>query len=578
MQEPLRRVACNSCRGEGSRFVRPSKKVLAEYRLAVAAAAGGTLPARPPWRSMPCRECSAVGLVPGELTPPADSARSIAIVGGGIGGAAATLALRQRGLNAILYEKDGSFSERAQGYGLTMQQGANALRDLGLPNRGIFSVAHHSFLPCGTLIGSYGRAVHEKTRDTLGNGKGEAQRRNAHIPRQALRQALLDALPPEAVRWDKRLENIAVSSSGVEKGEHGGNGESGGGVTLTFSDGAVARADLAIGADGIWSSVRRQLLPGVADATPLRYLGVVVILGRAPCTHPLAHQQVFQTLDGKGTRIYAMPFAEGAAAEGAAADGALASGGTSDQADGVPLGGVTMWQLSFVASEEEAHAFPRDGPALLAEARRRVAGWHAPIEQLVGTTAPADVTGYPAYDREVPLALRAALSADPEDDALDDDAEQRVAATVADPADGLHNRPAPRAPDGAGLLPASCPVTLIGDAAHPMSPFKGQGANQALIDAVQLARAVTRSTLGGGKLSIAVALDSFERTMLRRVTPKVAASREAASALHEPSATAVCNGVRARAAMRKQDVDEEEDHEPTRTPHDELNNSEKRQK
>ena len=62
-----------------------------------------------------------------------------------------------------------------------MQQGAHALRRLGLENSGVFSVAHRSFLPDGTAIGGYGRALHASTRDALGNGRGDAQRRNAHI-------------------------------------------------------------------------------------------------------------------------------------------------------------------------------------------------------------------------------------------------------------------------------------------------------------------------------------------------------------------------------------------------------------
>ena len=41
-------------------------------------------------------------------------------------------------------------------------------------------------------------------------------------------------------------------------------------------------------------------------------------------------------------------------------------------------------------------------------------------------------------------------------------------------------------------------VTLIGDAAHPMTPFRAQGANQALSDAVLLADALVEGIAAHG--------------------------------------------------------------------------------
>ena len=106
----------------------------------------------------------------------------------------------------------------------------------------------------------------------------------------------------------------------------------------------------------------------------------------------------------------------------------------------------------------------------------------------------------------------------------------------------------------------------MGDAAHPMSPFKGQGANQALLDAVQLARALARTERfepsgterragcarrfeGGAEGDdVAAALASFEATMCARSEEKVRRSRDAAAFLHSPAAMAEGNCVRAHAA------------------------------
>jgi 2-polyprenyl-6-methoxyphenol hydroxylase-like FAD-dependent oxidoreductase len=69
-------------------------------------------------------------------------------------------------------------------------------------------------------------------------------------------------------------------------------------------------------------------------------------------------------------------------------------------------------------------------------------------------------------------------------------------------------------------------VTLLGDAAHPMTPNLGQGAGQAVEDALVLCEALARSS------SIDDALRAYERKRIPRTTRVVADSRELGRLAH----------------------------------------------
>jgi salicylate hydroxylase len=104
------------------------------------------------------------------------------------------------------------------------------------------------------------------------------------------------------------------------------------------------------------------------------------------------------------------------------------------------------------------------------------------------------------------------------------------------------------------LLEKAGAFTLIGDAAHPMSPFKGQGANQAVLDALALARNIS---IGCTPLSNwremglrEVVLNEFEEEMLARSASKVKDSAEAVELLHSKGVLREGDGPKGRCLRR----------------------------
>lgn len=450
---------CQECQGRGKKSRRLSKKVRLRYQIAFdqfEKTKEGTAPVRPKAHLDPCQNCSGSGLQASDSHPIADKENypHVAIIGAGIGGVALAVACLHRGIPFTLYERDSHFDARSQGYGLTLQQASKAIEELGVFSleEGVISTRHLVHTTEGKVIGEWG------TRKWMpSDTKTAPKRTNVHIARQSLRSALLEQLGGHhAVQWNHQLLEFKDSEDE--------------GVTLNFQvNGELksTKADLVVGADGIRSAVRKLLIG--EEATPLRYLGCIVILGICPLSaleglnsSLLDSATVFQTANGN-ERIYMMPF-------------------TAD---------AIMWQLSFPMPEEEAKALSAQGPQALKEEACRRLQWHEPIPQILAATLEAQISGYPVYDREV---LKSEL---------------------------LENNGA---------------VTLIGDAAHPMSPFKGQGANQALLDALTLARGITRGCKSvshwkkaGLRESV---LTEFETEMLARSAVKVKDSAAAAEFLH----------------------------------------------
>jgi 2-polyprenyl-6-methoxyphenol hydroxylase-like FAD-dependent oxidoreductase len=471
-------TVCPKCQGRGRRHKQLRKKVRLHFQRELDEfeknKSEGTAPVRPKGHLDTCLNCKGSGLVCSaiQVLPDEQNYPQIAIIGGGIGGVALAVACLHRGIPFTLYERDSGFDERSQGYGLTLQQASKAIEGLGVfrLDQGVISTRHVVHTTEGRVVGEWGyRTV------KLSDLKISPKRTNVHIARQSLRLALLEQLGGhDAVQWGHQLVDFKDCGSD--------------GVNLRFQvegDGQTeiksAKADLVVGADGIRSTVRRLLIG--EEASPLCYLGCIVILGICPLEAIqgvdralLDSATVFQTANGN-ERIYIMPYSSNS----------------------------VMWQLSFPMSEKAAKALSAQGAQALKEEACRRCQWHDPIPQILAATLDIQVSGYPVYDR-----------------------------ALLDPA----------------LLQKGAQVTLIGDAAHPMSPFKGQGANQALLDALALARGISKGCGSFSQWREAGLRDSvlteFEAEMLARSARKVKDSAEAAQFLHSDVALHEGNEPRGR--------------------------------
>lgn len=339
------------------------------------------------------------------------------IVGGGIGGLAATVALQRVGIEAVVFEKALEIHE----VGAALSLWSNAImaaRRLGVEAEVVAAGSvidkTRSVLPSGEPIDEFDFAALSRRADAA----------TVCIHRGDLQRIFLEAV----LACDRRAVRTGRECIGCEEAD--------GTVSAVFADGSRERGDVLIGADGIDSVVRRSLF---GDQAP-RYAGYYAWRG-------IAHGVGGLLPDGQALFVI----------------------GRGAQAGAFHCGDGRIYWFLTRNGPSRSHAGPGGNRA---EVVALVADWLVPMRQFA--------------------------------EATDENAILR---------NDIIDRP-PRRVWGTGRM------TLLGDAIHATTPNLGQGACQALEDAVILAH-----SLRGG-VSAEVGLRDYETRRRDRANFVIDQSRQ----------------------------------------------------
>jgi 2-polyprenyl-6-methoxyphenol hydroxylase-like FAD-dependent oxidoreductase len=263
------------------------------------------------------------------------------IIGGGIGGLSAAIALRQGGIEAHVYERAPELTEVGAGLSL-WANGVKALHMLGLGD-----AISHAACPVhqlGTRTTNR-RWLNRISLDPLHDRLGFT---SVAIHRGELLQILVNAVDPDAVHPAMKLTGI----------DHSHDGE----VVAVFANGSTVTGDILVGADGVASIIRQQLFPNTAPqyAGYSTWRGVVRSID-LPEDWP--RQAIIRTL-GCGQYFGV---------------GELGSG-------------RYLWYLTQNLSAESGSTHPGKTNLL-----HSVASWASPVPEIVEATPDGDILLHPVY-------------------------------------------------------------------------------------------------------------------------------------------------------------------------------------
>jgi 2-polyprenyl-6-methoxyphenol hydroxylase-like FAD-dependent oxidoreductase len=264
-----------------------------------------------------------------------DTGAPAIVVGGGIGGLSAAIALRRAGIQADVYERAPELREVGAGISL-WPNATRQLRRWGL----LDEVLRRGFRFTGGEMRTARGAV--LTQMPLPAADAPA----VLIHRADLHAVLADALPPWAVRTGAEFERLRETADGV---------------AAEFGEAGTVEGSFLVGADGLWSAVRRQVL---ADGDPV-YRGYPVWRGVAPAG-AVQWPTLTETL-GRGLRFGIVPIGGGRVAWWATAN---EPDGTDDAAEGSK-----------------------------SKLLRLFGDWHHPVPQLIAATPDGEILKNGTYDR-----------------------------------------------------------------------------------------------------------------------------------------------------------------------------------